>query len=164
MNSTILNTADTVMPYAVGAIGGVLTLFASGFLKEIFDERARQAEHKRNIARHVLKICIEASTNSFIVKPREMEDIYSALTDLEGIDKEMALNMDQFVSSWQFISRIQKLDSLRGDKKLFKEHFDRVEKKRKILVAWANKIRVGKPFIYRLKSIFQLGVLGKKRS
>jgi hypothetical protein len=151
MSSSISNTADTLMPYIIGGIGGVITLFASGFLKEFFDERDRKAKHKRNVARHVLQICIEASTNSFIVKPREMEDIYSALTDLEGINKEMALNMDQFVSSWQFISRIQKLDSLRGDKKLFKEHFDRVEEKRKILVDWANKIRVGESLLYHIK-------------
>src|ERR1035437_2175144 len=94
MALSIPNT-DTLMPYIIGGIGGVITLFASGFLKEFFDERARRSRHKREVARHVFRICIEASTNSFIVEPRNMEDIYSSLTDLEGLDKKMAVNMNE---------------------------------------------------------------------
>lgn len=134
-----------LLPYAIGAIFGVVSLFASGFLKEFFDERARIATHKRNVARHVLKICIEASTNNFRVVSREMEDIYSALTDLEGIDKKMNGEMEKFVSSWGTFARERSKKNLSPDDvKFAKSELDRVEEKRKILVTWANKIRAGK--------------------
>ncbi len=134
--------SDPVMPYVIGAIGGMVTIFVTGFFKEFFDERARITQHKRNVARHVLKICIEASTNNFKIAPREMEDIYSVLTDLEGIDKKMSVEMEKFVSSWGLIIEHSKSHGAA----FLKENLDRVEKKRKILVAWANKIRAGNLF------------------
>ncbi len=139
----MINKYDSSLSYVVGAILGVVGLFASGFLKEFFGERARKAKHKRNVARHVLKICIEASTNNFLLPPREMEDIYSAITDLEGIDKKMGAAMEKFISSWYFIKEHQRSNSNHDDAKFLKENLDRVERERKVLVTWANKIRTG---------------------
>lgn len=153
MNSAIKQTTDAALPYVIGAIGGILTLFASGFFKSFFDESARQATHKREVARHILKICIEASTNSFISKPRDMEDIYSALTDLEGLDKQIMKHMENFVTSWQFISVKNNNTRLKNadDKKFFQEHYSGIEKERKILVKWANEIRVGHTILFKIK-------------
>jgi hypothetical protein len=144
MNLSTVNQTDTLLPYFVGAILGIISLFVSGFFKEFFDERARIAEHKRNVARHVLKICIEASTNNFKHEPRNMEDIYSVLTDLEGIDKEMSVQMERFVSSWALINNRTKSDLSHDNVRLLTKNLSDIEKQRKVLIAWANKIRTGK--------------------
>lgn len=166
MSSPVVHTSDTWLPYVVGAIGGVIGLFTSGFLKEFFDERARVAKHKRNVARHVLGICIEASTNNFLRAPRDMEDIYGVLTDLEGIDKDMEIVMNNFVNLWgRMIDVRNKENPTKEDNKHFAEMLKEIEEKRKILTAWANKVRVGESLIYRFKKyIFSLGVFSKKGS
>lgn len=136
--------ATALQPYVIGAIFGVIGLFASGFLKEFFDERARIATHKRNVARHVLKVCIEASTHNFLTAPRNMEDVYSLLTDLEGIDKGIETKMSDFINLWGRIIEIKNKEKYsEEDNKNYVEMMGQIEKDRKALVAWANAIRTG---------------------
>ena len=75
---------STLQPYVIGRIFGVIGTFATGFSKEFFEERARVAKHRREVARHVLRICNEASTGNFKQAPREIGDVHAALTDLAG--------------------------------------------------------------------------------
>ena len=143
MSSPVVNP-EALLPYIVGAILGIITLVASGFLKEFFDERSRIATHKREVARHVLKICIEASTGNYQQEPSDMKSIYSTLTDLEGIDKDMEKNLNNFVNLWNIIRNIKNNKPPTHDQeKYYFETNKEIEDKREILVAWANGIRTG---------------------
>lgn len=134
-----------ILPYIIGAIGGIVSLLASGFLKEYFDERTRIAKHKRNVTRQVLKICNEASTGNFRRSPRDIEHINSILTDLEGIDKKMEIIMNGFVNLWErIIEHSKKTGQEETGRKYYAEMLNDIEEKRKKLTFWANKIRVGK--------------------
>ncbi len=133
-----------VFPYIIGAAGGILSLFVSGFFREFFDERARRAKHKRDVARKVHKICTEASTGNFRTAPRDIEDVNSVLTDLEGVDKAMSVEMEKLVSSWQSVVLERSKGELSAeDVNFVKSQRDHAEEKRKILVAWTNRIRAG---------------------
>lgn len=141
-SQTIRQYLDTLQPYIIGAIFGSIGTFLTGFAKEIFDERARKKKHKLDIARQVLKICNEASTNNFKQPPRSIEHVYSVLTDLEGINKKMSIEMEKFVSSWQIMTNPNDIPF--SDKgKYFPDELNRAEEKRKTLIEWANKIRTG---------------------
>lgn len=145
---SLIEFIKTIIGQFPGFIFGVAaTLFitaGTGFIKEFFDERARKRKHELEVARHVLGICNEASTGNFREPPREMEHINSTLTDLEGINEEMSVKMTEFVSSWRTFSRERSNGDLSPDNvKFAKGELDRAEKNRKILITWANKIRVG---------------------
>jgi len=131
----------------IGVLGyllGIFTKFVDGYIKSYFVEKERRDKHKREVARQVLKLCNEASTNSFRKAPRDMEHINSVLTDLEGIDKDMSVEMEKFSTSWQLIPRERSRGDLSSDDARFlKSNIDRAERKRKILISWANKIRAG---------------------
>ena len=142
MNPFLIDMLFTTLPpYIIGAAIGVLGTFVTGFAKEFFYERARRKKHKLEIARQVLKICNEASTGNYLYLPRDMEHVNSVLTDLEGINKSMSVEMEEFISSWRSIRPV-------GDvfmAAIFEQkQLDRADEKRKILIAWANKIRTGK--------------------
>ncbi len=130
-----------IFPYLVGVVSGIGGMYFSGLLNEHFKEKARVAEHKRNVAKHVLKICNEASTKNFNKQPREIEDINSALTDLDGIDLEMGKVFNNFVTDWGLISgeKVRTYSDF-DDKEYLAELRNDVEKKRKTLVDWAAKI------------------------
>jgi len=133
---------NTLQPYLIGFIVGIATMFASGYTKEYFEERASKAKHKRDVARQVLIICNEASSGSFRKAAREMEHVNSVMTDLEGIDKEMEEAMVKMVSSWGTVAREKTKGNLSPyDVKFIKDQLDRAEENRKILIGWANKIR-----------------------
>src|SRR4051794_33290680 len=87
----------------VGAILGIFGTLGTGYGKEYFDERARQRKHKINVANEVHKLLHEASTGNFKRSPRDIEHINKVLTDLEGIDKEMGKNMNEFVNDWMLM-------------------------------------------------------------
>jgi hypothetical protein len=130
--------------YIIGT-GGIVTLLWKGFLKEFFDERKRIAKHKLNVARHVLKVCNEASTGNFKRPPRDIEHIHSVLTDVEGFNSDMEKTMTSFISLWQHVVHLSENRLKRAvNEKDFTKTLRDVEKKRKILVGWANKIRAGK--------------------
>ena len=143
--STLETVIQTIQPYVIGAIGGAGSLFLTGFVKELFEERARKAEHKRNVAIQVHKICNEASTGNFKRPARDDEHVNSVMTDLDGIDEEMGVVMNRLVASWRLNTDPKKLDfhyPLESEK----DHIERnrqIETDRNILVAWANKIRAG---------------------
>lgn len=141
----VINTIIGQLPgFIFGVAATLLVAVGTGFIKEYFDERARKKKHKLEVARHVLRICNEASTNNFRKAPREMEDVNSTLTDLEGIDEEMSTKMAEMVSSWSTFSRERsKGDLSPDDVKFAKDQLDRAENNRMILIAWANKIRNG---------------------
>ncbi len=127
-----------------GILLGVIGSFGSGFVKEFFDERARKAQHKREVARHVLQICNEASTCSYRHSPRDVEKINSTLTNLEGFDHKACVTMEKFSSSWQCFAREHSKGKMTPeDVRFAKEQLDDAEEARKILVPWANKIRIG---------------------
>lgn len=126
----------------IGFILGVGTKFADSYIKEFFDNRKRKAEHKRTIAEEVLKICNEASTNSFRIPPREMEHVNKILTEVELIDKQMETKMNEFVSSWNsFASRRNAGHISPEEVKFQKEQLDRAEERRKTLIQITNKMR-----------------------
>lgn len=136
---------SSAQPYIIGAIGGIISLFASGFLKEFFDERKRKAKHKRDVARQVLKICNEASTGNFKCAPRDIEHINSVLTDVEGVDKKMVLTMTSLISLWgRIIEHSEKSNQSNASEGHYVEMLRDVEEKRKVIITWANKIRAGR--------------------
>lgn len=150
MNNAINDVVYVSFPYIMGGLFGFLGAFSSGLIGEIFGERARQNRHKINVAREVHKLCIEASVSSFCDKPRDIEHVYSVLTDLDGIDEEKGEVLNKLVSLWQLIAFAQQRTK-RVTKELRQDQDERmkeIEEKRKILVNWANKIRVGKRFIW----------------
>lgn len=124
-------------------------LLFRGLTKEFFDERARIAKHRRDVARLVLKICIEASTNHFRKLPRDMEHIHSVLTDLKGVDRSKSKFMEELITSWCFFAQERTKEGLNGDEVRFaSEQRNRAEEKREILERWANRIRAGKKHIF----------------
>lgn len=132
-------------PYIIGAILGIAGTFVTGFAKEFFDERARRFKHKLEVARHVLRVCNEASTGNFRKTPRDMEHVNSVLTNLDGIDAEMGVVMNSFVSLWgRLVEQSGMAEQDEVGRRHYVEMLSEVEQKRKILVAWANRIRVGK--------------------
>lgn len=149
--STAIQIFNSIRPYfnipslVIGVMGfilGVLTKFADGYIKEHFDSRKRKAEYKRTIAEEVLKICNEASTNSFRIPPRDMEHINKILTEVELIDKQMETAMNEFISSWNFFASRRSVGNISPeDVKFAKEQLDRAEERRKTLIKKANKMR-----------------------
>lgn len=136
---------STLLPYAIGAVGGIVGAFASGFLKEFFDERARRSRHKRDVARQVLIICNEASTENFRRAARNIEYVNSVMTDLDGVNEKMGAHMNSFINLWgRILDASQKKNQQEVEQKYFIEMLSEIEDKRKLLIAWANKIRVGK--------------------
>lgn len=135
-----------LLPFAATFVAGVVASFGSGFVREFFEERNRVATHKRNVARHVLKICIEASTNNFRCYPYEkIESIHSVLVDLEGINNQIEKELTQFVGLWRTISELYLKSWLNMEgKEHLSESLKSIERKRKILILWANSLRVGR--------------------
>lgn len=135
---------STIMPYILGGIAGFGSAFLPGFAKEFFDERARRFKHKLHVSRHVLGICNEASTGNFRKPPRDMEHVNGTLTNLDGIDTEIGAVMNSFVNLWgRLVEQSEELEQNKDKSKFYIEMLNEIEKKRKILVIWANKIRVG---------------------
>jgi hypothetical protein len=143
--SQITQVVGTLQPYIIGILGGVSSQIAGGYFKEHFAERERRLKHKINVANQVLKICNEASTGNFKHVPRDTEHVNSVLTDLEGIDQNMETVMNNFVNLWRKITE-DSANSARSEdsKRDLIEMNHNMEKDRKILVAWANKIRFRK--------------------
>lgn len=126
----------------MGFILGVLTRYADGYIKEHFDSRKRKIEHQRTIAEEVLKICNEASTNSFRVQPRNIEHIYKILTEIKLLDIQMEKTMNEFVSSWNSFAMNRSAGNMSpNDVKFAKTQLDRAEERRKILINMASKMR-----------------------
>ena len=140
----ITQILNKLFPYIIGAIGGIASLYASGYCKEYFDERARIAKHKREVARQVLQICNEASTSNFKLLPRDIEHVNSVLTNVEGINSNMEAIMNRFISLWQLIAQISQSHLGKEETKDLREMLKEVEEKRKRLVDWANSIRIGR--------------------
>jgi hypothetical protein len=133
-------------PYVIGGILGALGTIGTGFVKEFFDERARRAKHKRNVAREVHALCIEASTGNFRTPARDHEHVNSTMTDLDGVDRKMGVALNRFVTLWGLIiyeTQKDKRNASKEDYAYFKGLLDEVQEKRKILVGWANKMRAG---------------------
>lgn len=114
-----------------GIIGTIATKFADGYLKFFFEEKRRKAKHIQNIAREVLIIINEAKTYNYNEYPRDREHINSVLMDVESVDKETGIVMNKFVELWITL-RIHFYN---------KDRLIKIEKKRKILKAWALKNR-----------------------
>jgi hypothetical protein len=135
---------NTIQPYIIGAVFGFIGSFAAGFKTEIFNERARKARHKLDVAIQVHKICNEASTGNFRTAPRDMEHVNSVLTDLDGVDKKMGKTMNSFINSWQLLVEFyQEGGSHHEEREFFNDLLKDAEENRKTLVGWANKIRAG---------------------
>ncbi len=135
---------DILLPYLIGAVLGVVGAFGTGYVKEFFDERARIAKHKRDVARLVLKICNEASTGNFKRPPRDIESINSVLTDVEGVDKEIELIMNNFVNLWgRIVEQSQKSNMDKDETRHLVKMLNDVEKDRKKLTSWSNQLRAG---------------------
>ncbi len=99
---------------------------------------------KLQVARHVLGICNEASTGNFRKASRNTEHVNSVLTNLDGVDEKMEVVMNSFVSLWgRLVEHSGKAEQGEPGRKHYVEMLNEVEQKRKILVAWANKIRAG---------------------
>lgn len=130
----------SVLTGALSFLGGIIFVFVTGFSREFFDERARRAKHKLNVARHVLKVCTEASTGNFKTPPRDIEHIHSVLNDLDGVNKELGEDLNNLVNLW---GRIVELSSDDKNSKFVIEMLRKVEEKRKKLVDWANRTRSG---------------------
>lgn len=138
------STFQIFQPYIIGAIFGVVGVYLAGFVKEFFDERARKAKHKRDIASQVIHICNEASTGNFKKTPRNIENIHNVLTDLEGIDNKMCESMDKFVSEWQIFAKGQNFRLVSNDRdKFINDGLESIEEYRRELINWANTIRAG---------------------
>jgi hypothetical protein len=148
----ILESIKQSIDFTTLIIGGITFacgLYFRGFTKERFDNRARVVKHKLNVARHVLEICGEASTNHFATAPRDMEHIHSVLTNVEGFDKKVEVVMNSFISKWQMLVTMKNTKGLNNDgAKYTAELMIEIEKDRKTLIEWANKIRVGKKYIF----------------
>lgn len=144
--NSLIPIVQWAQPYLVGAVGGIGTMYFSGYVREYFDERARKAKHKRNVAREVHQLVNEANTGNFRIPARSQEHVNSVLTDLDGVDRHMGKTLNRFVALWGLL-----VPELQKDKaKERKEEYDylmgmlhEVEEKRKILAEWANRIRVG---------------------
>lgn len=141
----IKSLAGQLPGFVAGVISALLVAYGSGYIAEYFTERGRIAKHKRDVARLVIKICTEASTSSYCNTPRDMERVNSVLTDLEGIDKEMCLDMETLISSWGVLSRRRSNGKLGTEDIVFATDLrNRAEEKRLKLITWATKIRLGK--------------------
>lgn len=144
--ASLIPIVQWAQPYLVGAVGGIGTMFLTGFTREFFNERERKHRHKIEVAREVHKLCIEASTHSFKKPAKSQERVMSVLTDLDGVDIRMGKELNRFVALWGLL-----VPELQKDKaKERKEEYDylmgmlhEIEEKRKILAEWANRIRVG---------------------
>ncbi len=149
--SAISQFINSIKPYfsisslVIGVMGfilGILTKFADGYIKEHFDKRKKKTEHKQNIAEEVLKICNEASSNSFRIPPRDMEHINKILTEVELIDKQMETIMNEFISSWNLFATNRSAGNMSPDDVRFaKGQLDRAEDRRKTLIKKASKMR-----------------------
>lgn len=123
-------------------VGGVIGTFFKGFTKEFFDERSRIAKHNRNVARHILKLCNEASSSNYHIKPRDMEDVHAAMNDLEGVNKSMNKHLISFVAQWQLIviDYQARNTGINVERTIIETQND-IEHHYKILVDWANGLR-----------------------
>lgn len=136
-----------------GALGGIVATIlwkvVDRVLNDGFEERKRALRHEIEMARKVFDICNEASTNNFKNLPQDMKHVNSILSNLEGIDENMCKNMEEFISSWGTFARERtRKGLLPDDVRFLKEQLDRAEERRKILINWANKIKVGKKYIF----------------
>lgn len=118
--------------FAGGVVATLIAEVNTGFVKEIFEERARKRTHKINVANKVLKICNEASVGNYCIPPRDVEHVFSVMTDLGGIDVDMGRLMVEVVSYWIILSKTKHQIRIEVDEKRIK------------LVTWANMIRAGK--------------------
>lgn len=143
--ATLEQIATITLPLVIGGAIGFYFDFARGYSKRYFDEKDRVKRHQLEVARHVLRICNEASTGSFRVAPQDIEDVNSTMTDLDGIDEKLGAKMTEMIASWGTFARERGNGGNTGDDaKFLKEQFDRAETNRVILIDWANKVRNGK--------------------
>lgn len=141
---------NAVLVFIGGLASGFFGAFITGLVGEIFGERARQNRHKIDVAREVHKLCTEASTYHFQHLPRDMERIFSVVTDVDGINKDMGKVLNRFVTLWQLLAKRRPAtrEYSHDENSNYQEMSDEIEKKRKILVKWSSGIRRGKRFIW----------------
>lgn len=144
------NTVIISIISILSSIGGGLVVFfgkfGEGWINSYFEKIERKAKHKRNVAREVHKLCIEASTGNYRIPPRNREHVNSVLVDVESVDNRISLVMDSFISLWrELVDQLKKDRQYDGqaEYEYVKELLNKVEAKRKILVAWENKLRAG---------------------
>lgn len=134
-----------ILPYLTGVISGVILTIASGFSKEIFDERARKAKHKINVAREVHNIVVEARAGKYKIPPRDLEHIHSVIIDLGGIDETQEEMLAVFANYWSDYAKgkmvymdgvypLAPLSDVKGE----------LRARASSLIWWEREIRVGK--------------------
>lgn len=117
-----------------GVVATLIYELKTGFVKEIFEERTRKRTHKINVANKVLKICNEASVGNYCVPPRDVEHVFSIMTDLDGVDEDMGKSMNEIVSYWMILSATK--HQIRTAAEVSERNIQ--------LVTWGNAIRAGK--------------------
>lgn len=126
--------------------GGFGSAIGTGLVKERFDERARLKRHKLEVARHVLRICNEASMGNFKTKSKNLSMVYGTMNDLEGIEPDLGKILNRFVSLWDRIAEASaaRIDGNEKEIKYYLGMTDEIEVSRQTLVSWANNVRLGK--------------------
>lgn len=77
-------------------------------------------------------------------KERSTEHVNIVLTDLDGIDKKIGLVLNKFISLWRLSACKPTYKDSKEEELYLNEIINEIEEKRRILIEWSNKIRVGK--------------------
>lgn len=114
----------------VGGVVGFVVNHFGGSSKEHWDERARIANHKREVARKVLDICTLDINRFSMGRPtiKQISMFNKTVTDLMAIDKKLGEKLKISTDSLKKGGML-----LISSELIYRDD----------LIAWANKIRVG---------------------
>ena len=145
LTEIIKTISDQSPGLIIGAIVGIAGTIWTGLSRSWFAEQQRRKKHRLEVARHVLKICIEGSTCNYENKATDMKQVYATMTDLDGINTKLGKNLNKFISAWTLYAySIQQGDKDYRDIEYRSSLYNEIAEGRKIIIEWANKIRVGR--------------------
>src|SRR3989338_8350453 len=97
--------ADAFLGSLLGAgLVNLLLKILEKYFDKFIDDQKRRSSNKNNLGTELLKICNEASSKGYSVRPRDIEHIFFVSSRIESLDAELHKSFNDFLSSWQLIA------------------------------------------------------------